>query len=80
MTQIDHGIIDYLLVTNVDWLNALAADVREQFLTIVAKVTETPNKESTAVNSEAKQAIIDAGDVGQENIDAAQAINATLAN
>jgi C4-dicarboxylate-binding protein DctP len=103
VTQTDHGIIDYLLVTNVDWLEGLPADVREQFLTIVAEVTATRNAESTAVNEAAKQSIIDAGgvvrtltpeqrqawvdvmkpvwakfagDVGQANIDAAQAINA----
>ncbi len=105
VTQTDHGIIDYLLVTNIDWLESLPDDVREQFLTIVAEVTETRNAESTAVNEEAKEAIIAAGgvvrqltaeermewvevmkpvwakfadDVGQENIDAAQAINAMV--
>jgi len=105
VTETNHGIIDYLVVTNVDWLNSLDADVRDQFLTILAEVTATRNKESTAVNDEAKQAIIAAGgvvrtltpeqrqvwvetmmpvwdkfkgDVGQENIDAAQAINASM--
>jgi C4-dicarboxylate-binding protein DctP len=105
VTETNHGIIDYLVVTNVDWLNGLDADVRDQFLKILAEVTETRNKESTAVNEQAKQAIIDAGgvvrtltpeqrqawvdamkpvwekfkdDVGQENIDAAQAINASM--
>jgi len=62
-TETNHGIIDYLLVTSVEWLDSLDADVREQFLTIVAEVTETRNKESTAVNEGAKQAIIDAGGV-----------------
>ncbi len=103
VTQTDHGIIDYLLVTSVDWLDGLPADVRKQFLTIVAEVTATRNKESTSVNEAAKKAIVDAGgkvvtltadqrqawvdvmkpvwakfagDVGQENIDAAQKINA----
>ena len=107
VTQTDHGIIDYLLVASVDWLDTLPEDVRTQFLTIVAEVTAARNSESTAVNAEAKQAIIDAGgvvreltpeqrqewvevmkpvwdkfagDVGQENIDAAQAINASLTN
>ena len=107
VTQTDHGIIDYLLVTSVDWLDGLEPAVRDQFLQIVAEVTETRNKESTAVNEEAKQAIIAAGgtvrsltpeqrqawvdtmkpvwdkfagDVGQTNIDAAQAINASLTN
>jgi len=76
--------------------------VRDQFLTIVAEVTETRNKESTSVNEQAKQDIIAAGgvvreltaeqrqvwvdtmkpvwtqfegDVGAENIAAAQKIN-----
>ncbi len=105
VTETNHGIIDYLVVTSVDWLDSLPEDVREQFLTILKEVTETRNKESTAVNEAAKQAIIDAGgvvrtltpeqrqewvdamkpvwekfkdDVGQENIDAAQAINAKM--
>ena len=105
VTETNHGIIDYLVVTNVDWLNSLDADVRDQFLTILAEVTQTRNQESTSVNEEAKQAIIAAGgevrqltpeqraawveamkpvwekfkeDVGQENIDAAQAINASM--
>jgi len=107
VTETNHGIIDYLVVTSVDWLDSLDADVRDQFLTILGEVTETRNSEATAVNAGAKQAIIDAGgevrqlnadqreawvaamkpvweqfagDVGQENIDAAQAINAGLAN
>ncbi|WP_338550247.1 DctP family TRAP transporter solute-binding subunit [Roseovarius phycicola] len=102
ITETNHGIIDYLVVTSVDWLDSLEPDVRDQFLTILAEVTETRNAESTKVNAEAKQAVIDAGgvvrtltpeqrakwvevmkpvwdkfkdDVGQENIDAAQAIN-----
>ena len=103
VTETDHGIIDYLVVTSVDWLDSLEADTRDQFLTILSEVTTTRNAESTKVNAEAKQAIIDAGgvvrsltpeqrakwvdvmkpvwdkfkeDVGQENIDAAQSINA----
>jgi C4-dicarboxylate-binding protein DctP len=103
ITETNHGIIDYLVVTSVDWLESLEPDVRDQFLTILREVTETRNAESTRVNQEARQAIIDAGgvvrtltpeqrakwveamkpvwdefkdDVGQENIDAAQAINA----
>ena len=102
ISETNHGIIDYLLVTNVDWLNSLDADVRDQFLTIVAEVTGARNSESTAVNEAAKQSVIAAGgvvrqltpeqrakwvetmkpvwdqfkdDVGQENIDAAQASN-----
>jgi len=102
-TETNHGIIDYLLVTSVDWLDSLKPDVRDQFLTIVKEVTEARNGESTKVNEEAKDAIIKAGgvvrsltaeqrqawvdtmkpvwakfegDVGADNIAAAQAINA----
>jgi len=105
ITETNHGIIDYLVVTSVDFLDSLEPDVRDQFLTILGEVTETRNAEAFAVNEEAKQSIIDAGgeirqltdeqrsawvetmrpvwdqfvdDVGQENIDAAQAINASL--
>ena len=101
-TETDHGILDYLLVTNIDWLNGLDAAVRDQLLTIIAEVTETRNKESTSVNASAKEAVIagggvvrsltteqrqvwiDAmkpvwakfeGDVGTENIAAAQKMN-----
>ncbi len=102
-TETNHGIIDYLVVTSVDWLESLDADVRDQMLTILREVTEMRNSESFKVNQQARQSIIDAGgkivelnadqrqawvdtmkpvwakfvgDVGQENIDAAQAINA----
>ena len=102
-TATNHGIIDYLLVTSTEWLEGLDADVRDQFLTIVAEVTETRNAESTRINAEARAAIeaaggavrdltpeqrqawVDAmlpvwaqfeGDVGTDNIAAAQAINA----
>lgn len=65
-TETDHGILDYLLVTNVDWLAGLDADVRDQFLTIVGEVTSTRNSESKAVNQSAKEAIIAAGGVVRE--------------
>ncbi len=61
VTQTDHGIIDYLLVASVDWLDSLEPEVRDEFLLIVSQVTQTRNAESTKVNAEAKQAIIDAG-------------------
>jgi len=103
ITETNHGIIDYMLVTSVDWWDGLPADVRDQLSTIVTEVTAARNSESTAVNQAAKQEIINAGgvvrtldadqraawvaamkpvweqfagDVGTENIDAAQAINA----
>jgi C4-dicarboxylate-binding protein DctP len=65
-TETNHGIIDYLLVTNTDWWESLPDDVRTQLSTIIDEVTEARNSESTKVNAEAKQAIIDAGGVVRE--------------
>jgi len=105
VTETNHGIIDYLVVTNVDWLASLDADVRDQLLTILGEVTTTRNAEAFAVNEAAKASIIAAGgtirtldaaqrqawvdvmmpvwdqfvgDVGQDAIDAAQAINDSM--
>ena len=105
VTETNHGIIDYLVVTSTDFWDSLPDDVRDQLDTLITEVTETRNSESTRVNEEAKAAIVNAGgvvrqltpeqradwvavmkpvweqfkdDVGQENIDAAQAINAGL--
>ena len=104
-TETNHGVLDYLVVTSVDWLDSLDADVRDQFMTIVDEVTATRNSESAAVNEAAKQSVIDAGgvvreltpeqrqawvdamkpvwaefegDVGADNIAAAQEINASM--
>ena len=104
-TETNHGIIDYLVVTSVDWWESLDPAVRDQIATILREVTETRNAESTAVNEEAKQAVIAAGgevreltaeqrqawvdamkpvwekfegDVGTDNIAAAQNINASF--
>jgi len=61
VTETNHGIIDYMLVTSTDWWDSLPEDVREQLATIADEVTQTRNAESYKVNQEAKQAIIDAG-------------------
>ena len=105
ITETNHGIIDYLVVTSVDWLESLDADVRDQFLTILNEVTVARNGEAYAVNQAARQAIMDAGgtireltpeerqawvdamrpvweqfmgDVGTDNIAAAEDINAMM--
>ncbi|MYM55745.1 DctP family TRAP transporter solute-binding subunit [Thalassovita mangrovi] len=103
VTETNHGIIDYLVVTSTDFWDSLPDDVRDQLSTIIDEVTAARNSESTKVNEDAKQAIIAAGgtvrqlspeqreewvatmkpvweefkgDVGEDNIAAAQAINA----
>lgn len=105
ITETNHGIIDYMVVTSVDFLDSLDADTRDQFLTILDEVTTSRNAAVKEVDLAARQAILDAGgtireltpeqrqawvdvmlpvwaqfaeEVGQENIDAAQAINDSM--
>ncbi len=62
-TETNHGIIDYLVVASTEWLDGLPADVGDQLSTILAEVTVTRNAESTQVNEDAKQSVVDAGGV-----------------
>ncbi|BAQ69225.1 TRAP transporter substrate-binding protein [Rhodovulum sulfidophilum] len=61
ITESNHGVIDYMVVTSVEWWEGLDPEIRDQLATILQEVTVTRNTESTAVNQAAKQAIIDAG-------------------
>ncbi len=61
ITETNHGIIDYLVVTSTEWWEDLDEGVREDLARILKEVTETRNAESTAVNEANKQKIIDAG-------------------
>ncbi len=63
VTETNHGIIDYLLVTSDEWWNGLKPDVRNQLAKIITEVTATRNKEATAVNQANKDKMIAAGGV-----------------
>ncbi len=63
VTESNHGILDYLVVTSNAFWTELPDDVREQLNTIIREVTETRNAESTKVNLANRQNIIDAGGV-----------------
>ncbi|TMV67805.1 DctP family TRAP transporter solute-binding subunit [Thioclava sp. BHET1] len=103
ITETNHGVLDYLVVTSVDFLDSLKPDVRKQLLEIMHEVSMERNAAVTQVEASNRQAILDAGskireltpeqrqawvdvmkpvwakfvkDVGQDNIDAVQAINA----
>ncbi|KEP68579.1 DctP family TRAP transporter solute-binding subunit [Thioclava sp. BHET1] len=102
-TETNHGLLDYMVVTSVDWWQSLDPAVRDQLKSILDGVTKERNAAINDVEAQSRQAILDAGgvireltpeqrqqwvdvmkpvwaqftdDVGQENIDAAQAINA----
>jgi C4-dicarboxylate-binding protein DctP len=63
VTETNHGILDYLVVTPNKFWDDLPTDVRDQLSTILTEVTQTRNGESSKVNQSNRQNIIDAGGV-----------------
>ena len=66
ITETNHGIIDYLVVTSTEFWDGLPEDVRTQLKTIVDEVTTQRNAESTAVDLQNRQYILDTGAVIRE--------------
>ena len=102
VTETNHGVLDYLVVASVDWLDSLDPEVKDQMLKILNEVTVERNAAVNEVDAQALKAMTDTGeevrqlddaqrqawidvmkpvweqfadDIGQENIDAVQAIN-----
>ena len=61
VTETNHGVLDYLVVTSTEFWDGLPSDVRNQLERIIAEVTADRNKVSTAINEQNKQKIIAAG-------------------
>ena len=61
ITESNHGIIDYLLVTSVEFWNSLPDDVRDQLATIVQEETAKGNQLSKRLDIESRQKILDSG-------------------
>ena len=61
VTETDHGIIDYLVVTSAKWWKGLDDSVRDQLAMIVKEVTEARNKAAWSVNQENRKKILQAG-------------------
>ena len=62
-TETNHGILDYLVVTSNSWWNDLPDDIRSQLSQILHEVSVTRNTESTRVDNESKNNILEAGGV-----------------
>ncbi|WP_342245887.1 C4-dicarboxylate TRAP substrate-binding protein DctP [Pseudomonas sp. OTU5201] len=60
ITESNHGVLDYMLITNTKFWNGLPADVRSELEKITVEVTNEVNKQAEALNQSDKQRIIDA--------------------
>ncbi|EKE72850.1 DctP family TRAP transporter solute-binding subunit [Celeribacter baekdonensis] len=68
-TETNHGVLDYMVVTSVDWWEGLDADTRDQLATIMNEVTAERNAAIAEVDAENRQAVLDAGGVIRELTD-----------
>ena len=59
-TETNHGLIDYMVITNSKFWNGLPDDVRGELQTLMDQVTVEVNKQAEALNQTARQKIIDA--------------------
>jgi len=60
ITESNHGLLDYMLITNTKFWNSLPADVRTELDQIIVETTAEVNKLANELNETDKQRIIDA--------------------
>ncbi|RFQ16615.1 C4-dicarboxylate ABC transporter, partial [Pseudomonas sp. ATCC 13867] len=60
ITESNHGVLDYMLITNTKFWNGLPPDVRTELEKIIQEVTNEVNKQAEALNQGDKQRIIEA--------------------
>lgn len=61
ITESNHGLLDYMLITNTQFWNGLPGDVRSELEKIIAEVTVAVNEQADELNQGDKQRILDAG-------------------
>ena len=61
ITETNHQILSYLVVTSDEFLNSLDDETRDQFMTIFNEVLEEYNGKAAQLDLDAKQSIVDAG-------------------
>ncbi|WP_319775013.1 DctP family TRAP transporter solute-binding subunit [Breoghania sp.] len=66
ITETNHQVLAYLLVTSDEWLNGLEPDVRDQFLQIAREVTDEANAAVAKKEAANRQNILDAGSTIRE--------------
>ncbi|VVO39638.1 TRAP transporter substrate-binding protein [Pseudomonas fluorescens] len=58
ITESNHGVLDYMLITNTKFWNGLSPDIRSELDKILVEVTAQVNKEAEQLNQDAKQSIV----------------------
>lgn len=66
ITESDHGVIDYLVVTSVEWWSGLPDDVRSELSAILKEVSTERNGMSREINLGNRKKVIDAGTAVRE--------------
>jgi C4-dicarboxylate-binding protein DctP len=61
ITETNHGLIDYMVVTNVKWWNSLPADIRTGLTEAMKEATAHSNKLALEINTADRKKIADAG-------------------
>jgi len=62
ITESNHGIIDYMVVTSKRFWNGLPDDVRTELERILAEVTDEANSKAHGINMEAREKIAETGE------------------
>ncbi|MCK8688551.1 TRAP transporter substrate-binding protein DctP, partial [Pseudomonas umsongensis] len=55
ITESNHGVLDYMLITNTKFWNGLSPELRSELDKILVEVTAHVNKEAEKLNQDAKQ-------------------------
>jgi len=61
IAETNHGLIDYMVVTNAKWWDGLPADIRKGLSEAMAEATTYSNKLASDINEADKKKIMDAG-------------------
>jgi len=61
IAETNHGVIDYMVVTNAKWWDGLPADVRQGLSTAMAEATKHANKLADDINEADRKKIAEAG-------------------
>ena len=61
IAETNHGVIDYMVVTNAKWWDGLPADVKKGLSEAMAEATTYGNKLADDINADARKKIVDAG-------------------